>query len=219
MEKFLKILRIIVFLICLILILYFIVAGISHAFFREKYEKEYVEKFEINLKDNFVKVIIYCTSNKGGRKYKATITDKKVIDELLNASTIDYGTKVYSGQYNQFYLIRLEKKDGGAYIYKFNKSFSSQNNPCRKNIKFRGKLFPNPYNDCGQLGIFENTSISEQEIINHSYSTPKVGAYNLKLINLLEKYADNIPFNGKTKIPFYDKYDLREINTNIENKF
>jgi hypothetical protein len=182
-----------------------------HIFFHEYYETDYITKFKTIIKSDIKKVIIYCEKNREDLNYKIIITDKNIINELKEASTIDYGTKIYSGQYNQFYSIQVETKNGEKYMYGFNKSFSPQNNPCRKSLKYKGKIYPNPYNDCGQLGIYHNPYLSEYDLIENPYQNTKVAAYNLKLINILEKYADNMPFDGKNKVPFYNRFELREM--------
>lgn len=211
MDKFKKIAGIILFFIGLILFFYLFISGVSRQVFREKNEKPFIEEFEKVMKSNIIKVIIYCDQSHGNG-YKVIITDKIKINELKEASTIDYGTKHYNGGYHQYYSIQIETIEGKKYMYGFDKSFSSTGDYCRRNIEYKGKLYSNPYNDCGQLSIYRNPEITESDLINYPIPSTKVAAYNLKLIGFIQKYADNLPFDNKNKFHFYNRFELREMN-------
>ncbi len=184
---------------------------ISKLYFKEKVDKPRIEMFEQILKGDIVQVTIYCSQEKF-EGYKITITDKSIISELKKASTFDYGTKIYSGQYDQKYTIQLEMNDGKKYMYGFHKKFSPRGDYCRKNIEYEGKFYTNPYNDCGQMSIYENPQTTESDLINNnSYPSASVSGYNIKLIGFIEKYADNAPIDGKNKVPYYSRYELREL--------
>ncbi len=184
---------------------------IPQFFFREEMDKPYVEEFKEILNKDIIKVIIY-QNYVPLKNYKVVITDRKIINEFEKSATFDYGTKNYSGHYDQFYSIQVETKDGEKYMFGFNKLFTSTNDSCRKQIEYDGKLYQNPYNDCGQISVYVDPYINESELINETIPGSVVAGYNLKLIEFIQKYADNIPFDGKNKVPFYNKYDLRKLN-------
>jgi len=179
-------------------------------FFREKMDRPWVEELNEYMKKDIIKITIY--THLHGKNYKVIITDKGIIEELKKNATFDYGTKNYSGHYEQFYSIQVEMKDGEQYMFGFNKIFTSTRDACKKIIEYDGRLYRNPYNDCGQISIYVNPYMSESELINDPIPAAGVAGYNLKLIGFIEKYADNIPFDGKHKVPFYNKYDLRKLN-------
>ena len=210
---------VIAFLFCIIVIIYYIITGIISFTSREKYEKDYIDQFESIKMEEIAKVVIYCESTRKGIAYKVVITDKKIINELKDASIIEFGTKIYSGQYDQFYSIYIETKNNKKYMYNFNKSISKKDAPCTKNIRYNGKDYPNPYNDCGQIGIYKNPYILENDLIERPLPSVKVAAYNIRLIKFIEKYADNRPFDGKNKIPFYNKRKLKEMKKKTDYNF
>lgn len=186
---------------------------IPSLFYKEEMDKPFVDEFHDIIKKDIVKVTIYSKQYpKWGKNFKVAITDKTIIDEFKNCAIFDYGTKYYSGQYEQHYAIQIETEDGEKYMFGFHKVFTSTNDSCKRTIEYEGKLYENPYNDCGQISVYVDPYISETDLVEEPIPGSVVAGYNLKLIHFIQKYADNIPFDGKNKVPFYNKYDLRELN-------
>lgn len=181
-----------------------------HFFISDEYDTQRLDEINNIFQEDIEKVIIYCEKNTNDVKYKVVINNKKIIEELKNASIFEFGTKSFSGQFDQDYSIQLFIKNGETYMYRFFKKYSPQGDYCKRNIEFKGKLHSNPHNDCGQIAIISKPGMSEMELINDPLPAVVISGYNLKLISFIEKYADNIPFDGENKLPYYNKFDLQK---------
>ena len=198
LSIFLKNNTIRIMLLLLIVIIGLIIAGFIRTPYIETKNNEIRIKFLETLKRKVEKIIIYQKYPKS----EITIENTNLIDSIIHSTSRIYGTSDI-GRFEQDYLIVLKFiNDYRTYSFEYNKKCYNPS-ACYKYIEYNGERINNPYNDCGQITLFENPQERDKEYFDNIHNTI-LSFENIDLIPILNR-IDNIVKDGKQKDEIYIK--------------
>lgn len=130
-----------------------------------------------------------------GKTYKIEITDKSVIDKILNAAQYRWETTGPHGRFAQHYVFRLHSKEK-IYNFGYGKMSNEKNTLCTK-------IGINKYGDCGRIKVFKNSGASEEFYPVGDDYKPIISLVNIELIPIIREHIDKVIKSNPEKYKFH----------------